>query len=100
MAGHELAKQKIGAGILPAAWYGYMTFPPAIYNLGVLSKAAGFLSGIESLPATLAIAVVVAVVVGGVISIAFGYMHSIFAPSKYGPFDVPAPRVKTKKYKR
>ena len=100
LAGYELAKQRFGIQVLPAAWYGYMTFPPAISNFRGLSFIAAKLSSIEFLPATWALAVIVAVVVGGILSIIFGYMYSVFAPSKHGPFDVPAPRVKTKKYKR
>lgn len=100
LAGYELAKQRFGSQVLPAAWYGYMSFPPEVYNLRGLGVIAQYLSRIEFLPATLTLAVIVAVAVGGILAIVFGYMYSIFAPSKHGPFDVPAPRVKTKKYKR
>lgn len=100
VAGFELAKLRFGIQVLPVTWYGYMSFPPEVYNLRGLSVVAQYLSTIEFLPATLALAVSVAVAVGGILSIVFGYMYSIFAPSKHGPFDVPAPRVKTKKYKR
>jgi hypothetical protein len=61
---------------------------------------ARWLGSIPNLPATLVIALVSIVVIGGIVSIVYGYMYSLLAPSKYGAMDVPPPRVKTKKYKR
>lgn len=99
-AGDLLAGQGFGRQIIPAEWYGYVTFPPVLANLTGLSGLLRFLAGIRHLPATLALAAVVMIVVGGIISVIFGWMYSLFAPSMYGPMDVPPPRVKTKKYKR
>ncbi len=100
VAGDLLASQGFGYQIIPAEWYGYITVPPALANFAGLNIVFGFLAKIEHLPATLAIAVVVLILVGGIISVIFGWMYSLFAPSQYGPMDVPPPRVKTKKYKR
>ena len=98
--GSYLAGQNIGWGILPPEWYGRPTIPSWLVNFQGLSKLASYLTQIQHLGATLAIGFVVLVVVGGIVSIIYGYMYSIFAPSKYGPLDIPPPRVKTKKYKR
>jgi hypothetical protein len=98
--GDYLAKQGFGRQILPSSWYVNMTFPPEMTRLSGLGVVAGWLAGIPNLPATLAIAVLITVVVGGILSIVYGYMYSVLSPSKYGPMDVPPPRVKTKKYKR
>ena len=100
VAGDLLAGQGFGYQIIPAEWYGYITVPPALANFTGLNIVFGFLSKIEHLPATLAIAVVVLILVGGIISVIFGWMYSLFAPSQYGPTDVPPVRIKTKKYKR
>ena len=100
VAGDLLAGQGFGYQIIPAEWYGYITVPPALANFTGLNIVFGFLSKIEHLPATLAIAVVVLILVGGIISVIFGWMFSLFAPSQYGPTDVPPVRIKTKKYKR
>jgi len=99
-AGYELAEMRIGAGLLPPEWFGYMSIPPALANFSGLNYIAGFLAKQPHLSATLAFGLVTLVVVGGIVSIIFGYMYSVFAPSKYGPMDVPPPRVRTKKYKR
>lgn len=100
LAGDLLAAQGFGYQIIPREWYGYMSIPPALANFSGLNVVAGLLARVPHLPATLALAVVVLILLGGIISVVFGYMYSIFAPSKYGPYDVPPPRVKTKKYKR
>jgi hypothetical protein len=98
--GDYLAKQRFGWQILPEGWYVNMTFPDWIANVSGLNAVAGWLGSIENLPATLAIAMLVTIVVGGILSIIYGYMYNLLTPSKYGPMDVPPPRVKTKKYKR
>lgn len=98
--GNELAKQNFGWQILPSSWYVGMSFPPLFYQMSGLNVISGWLGSIPNLPATLAIGAVIAVVAGGVISIIYGYMHSLLTPSKRGPMDIPPPRVKTKKYKR
>jgi len=98
--GDVLAKQGVGWQVLPGSWYVRMNFPEWFYSLGGLNSIAAWLGGIDNLPATLAIGTIVAIVVGGILSIVYGYMYSMLSPSKYGTMDVPPPRVKTKKYKR
>lgn len=99
-AGDILAGQGIGYQIIPREWYGAMQFPPIVTALPGLNWIAVRLASVPHLPATLTIAVVVTILVGGVISVIFGWLYSLLAPSRYGPTDVPPPRVKTKKYKR
>lgn len=98
--GDLLAGQGFGSQVLPREWYGYLTFPSWVYSLTGLNAILQFLARIPHLPATLAIAVIVMILVGGMLSVIFGWLYSLFAPSPYGPMDVPPPRVKTKKYKR
>jgi hypothetical protein len=98
--GDYLAKQGFGSQVLPANWYGYMNISSWLTQITGIGVVARWLGSIPNLPATLAIASVVIVVVGGIISIVYGYMYSLLTPSRYGAMDVPPPRVKTKKYKR
>jgi hypothetical protein len=98
--GDLLAGQGFGYPVIPREWYGTIQFPPFIYAFAGLGWVAARLSNIPHLAATLAIAVVVMIVVGGILSVIFGWLYSLLAPSQYGPTDVPLPRVKTKKYKR
>ena len=99
-AGDALADRGFGYQLIPREWYGYMTVPPALANFEGLNTVARYLAGIRHLPATLILAVVVLILLGGLISVIFGWLYALFAPSQYGPTDVPPPRVKTKKYKR
>jgi hypothetical protein len=94
--GDYLAKQGFGRQILPSSWYVNMTFPPEMTRLSGLGVVAGWLASIPNLPATLAIAVLITVVVGGILSIVYGYMYSVLSPSKYGPMDVPPPHPTTR----
>jgi drug/metabolite transporter (DMT)-like permease len=98
--GDLLAGQGFGSQVVPREWYGYITFPAWLSNLAGLNAVLQFLAKIPHLPATLAITVVVMIIIGGIMSVIFGWMYSLLAPSQYGPMDVPPPRVKTKKYKR
>jgi len=98
--GSTLAASRFGIQVLPISWYGYINIPPSLANFSGLYTAASYLARIPHLGATLAIATVVIIVVGGIMSIVFGYMYSLLGPSRYGSLDVPPPRVKTKRYKR
>jgi len=98
--GDFLAKQGFGSQVLPASWYGYWEISSGLTQLTGIGSVARWLGSVPNLQATLAIAVVSVIVVGGIISIVYGYMYSLLAPSKYGVMDIPPPRIKTKKYKR
>ena len=98
--GDFLAKEGFGRQILPPSWYIGMTFPAWFTQIAGLNAIAGWLGSIPNLPATLAIGAIVVIVVGGILSIVYGYMYSLLSPSKHNTLDVPPPRVKTKKYKR
>jgi hypothetical protein len=95
-----LVQRGIGAQIIPPAWYGYMTFPAYLSRLSGINLIINFLSGIRGLPAILTLTVVTMVVMGGIISVIFGYIYEVFGPPKYGPTDAPPPRIKVKRYKR
>lgn len=98
--GDLLAGQGFGYPVIPREWYGNIQFPAIVYSSTTLAWVANRLSQIPHLPATLAIAVIVMIILGGILSVIFGWIYSLFAPSSYGPLDVPPPRVKTRKYKR
>lgn len=98
--GSELSSQGFGRQVIPPQWYDYMTFPPILQALPGLRGILEFLGNIPRLPATLALTAIVIILLGGILSVIFGWMYSLFAPSPYGPMDIPPPRVKTKKYKR
>ena len=92
--------QSFGWQFLPAEWYNQITIPANLTGNVIFGLVSGWFVENEIYPAALVIAAVFTFVAGGLISIVFGYMYTLMAPSKYGPTDVPPPRVKTKKYKR
>jgi hypothetical protein len=99
--GDALADKGFGYQLIPREWYGNIILPPVIANSSpIVRSAANSLAGIPHLPATLVLTVGVMILLGGLMSVIFGWMYSLMAPSQYGPMDVPPPRVKTKKYKR
>lgn len=100
MVGDYLAGQYFGSQFLPPEWYGTITIPPVLANFQGLNYIAGLLAARQHFTATIVFALITMLIVGGIVSIVYGYMYSMLTPSRYGPTDVPAPRVKTKKYKR
>lgn len=100
LLGDYLAGQGFGIQVIPVSWYGSMAFPDWMYRLSGFNIIANFFSSIPHLAANLAITAVGIIIIGGIMSVIWGYMYSLLAPSKYGPTDVPPPRVKTRKYKR
>ena len=97
--GKELVKNNIGYGVIPKDWFGFMKIPEGIANSG-LAPIARQLASVPGLPAILVFTALGILVLGGVIAIMYGYIYQIATPNRYGPMDVPPPRVKTKKYKR
>src|SRR5574341_2593688 len=86
---------------LPAQWFGPANIryvAPA--SLPVVNEFLDLLRQEPNLTANLVFALIITVVLFGIMTILYGYVYSAAAPSRYGPTDVPPPRVKTKKYRR
>ena len=85
---------------LPIQWFGAPNIRFSVPNVPFLVEFVDLLRNEQNLTANLVIALIITVLLFGILSIAYGYAYSAVAPSKYGPMDVPPPRVKTKKYRR
>lgn len=85
---------------MPQEWLGIPKIHPVLLSLRGLDPLWGFLQRQPNLVANLLFAFFIMILVGGVLSVVYGYIFSMFGPSRYGPQDVPPPRVKTKKYSR
>ena len=85
---------------IPPNWLGTPTFHPLLWKLTGLATVLQFLQGQTNLIAVLVFTVAIMVVIGGVMSVIYGYFYEIFGPPRYGPNDVPPPKVKAKPYKR
>ena len=89
-----------GSALIPPSLLGPPNIPPFFFSSPALSPIANFLQGQNNLSANLIFALAFTMIIGGFMAIVYGYIYSMFGPSKYGPTDVPPPRVKTKKYTR
>jgi hypothetical protein len=85
---------------IPPNWYGPPTIHPLLLRLQGLRPIWDFLVQQNNLTANLIFAVAITVVIGGIMSMIYGYMYTLFGPPRYGPTDVPPIRVKVKRYKR
>jgi hypothetical protein len=85
---------------IPPNWLGRITIHPLLLNLRGLQPIWSFLVRQNHLIATIVFTLAIIVVLGGIMSIIYGYMYTIFGPPRYGPQDAPPIRVKVKRYKR
>ncbi|HKY54501.1 MAG TPA: hypothetical protein VJM08_09355 [Anaerolineales bacterium] len=85
---------------IPPGWLGTPTFHPLLWRLQGLTSVLTFLQAQTNLIANLVFAIAITVVIGGIMSIIYGYIYTIFGPPQYGPTDVPPERIKVKKYTR
>jgi hypothetical protein len=85
---------------IPPNWYGPPTIHPLLLRLDGLRPIWDFLIQQDNLIANLIFTVAIIVVIGGIMSVIYGYMYTLFGPPRYGPMDVPPIRIKVKRYKR
>lgn len=89
-----------GAALIPPNLLGAPNLPAWMSQSPTLSGLATFLENQNNLSANLIFALAISIIISGFMAIVYGYVYSMFGPPKYGPTDVPPPRVKTKKYTR
>jgi hypothetical protein len=85
---------------IPPAWLGTPEMHPLLQRVQGLAVIAAFLQRQPNLVANLVFAFGIAVLIGGLMAVIYGYIYTIFGPPKYGPTDAPPSRVKVKPYKR
>ena len=85
---------------IPRSWFGHPTIHPLLLRLEGLRPIWDFLIRQNNLIANVIFTVAIMVVIGGIMSIIYGYMYTLFGPPQYGPTDVPPIRIKVKRYKR
>ncbi len=85
---------------IPPNWLGTPTFNQLLWKLQGLTTVLTFLQAQTNLIANLVFAVAITVLIGGIMSMIYGYIYTIFGPPRYGPTDAPPERIKVKKYTR
>jgi hypothetical protein len=85
---------------LPPSWFGRIDIHPLLLSIRALTPVWNFLMRQQDLIVHLIFTIVLTVVIGGLMSILYGYIYTLFGPPQYGPQDAPPIRVKVKRYKR
>ena len=86
---------------IPPNWFGPPAIPPFLWNLPGLTPILAFIQAQNNLEANFIFAIALTVIIGGIMSMIYGYMYTLFGPPRYGPQDAPPIRgVKVKRYKR
>lgn len=86
---------------IPPNWLRPITIPPLLLSLRGLEPVWNFLLVQDNLIAVVVFTIAITVVIGGIMSVLYGYMYTLFGPPRYGPQDSPPIRgVKVKRYKR
>jgi len=86
---------------IPPNWYGPPSIHPLLWKFQGLQPILQFIQAQNNLDANLIFAVALTIVIGGIMSIIYGYIYTLFGPPRYGPQDAPPIKgVKVKRYKR
>jgi hypothetical protein len=85
---------------IPPDWLRPITIHPLLLNLQGLEPLWNLLLRQNNFIAVVVFTIAIIVVIGGLMSILYGYIYTIFGPPRYGPQDAPPIRVKVKRYKR
>jgi hypothetical protein len=85
---------------IPPEWLGRITIPAWLMQWGNLGPLWSFLSAQNNLIAVVIFTIVITIVIGGLMSIIYGYLYALFGPPQYGPQDAPPIRAKVKRYRR
>jgi hypothetical protein len=86
---------------IPPDWYGAPSLPPILEKVQGFRPILQFLRGQINLEAYLAFTLVMIIVIGGIMTLIYGWLYTLFGPPKYGPQDAPPIKGrKVKPYKR
>jgi hypothetical protein len=85
---------------LPYELLGTPRFPDFVWKFWQLAALATPLTRINNLYANLVLTFIYVIVLSGLASLGYAIVYRFIGPPRYGPQDVPLPRIKTKPYKR
>lgn len=85
---------------IPPNWLQPVNIHPLLLQLRGLNDVWVLLRRQDNFMAVVVFTIAITVVIGGLMSIIYGYIYTLFGPPRYGPQDAPPMRVKVKRYKR
>lgn len=74
----------------------YLDIPAFLYSIPGTVQ----LSRMPNLPVTLVLFFFMLIVFSGIFSVLYAYIYRLVGPPRYGPQDMPAPKIRTKPFKR
>jgi hypothetical protein len=100
-AGIETVKYALANGLpVPYELLGYITLPEIFRKSSGLWAVFGPLTRINNLLAYVTASILYMVAIGGITSVIYAIAYRVVGPPRYGPLDIPPPKVKVKKYTR
>ena len=85
---------------IPPNWLQPINIHPLLLKLQGLNPVWALLRSQDNFIAVVVFTIAIIILVGGIMSMIYGYMYTLFGPPRYGPQDAPPIRVKVKRYKR
>lgn len=85
---------------IPYQLLGYPAMPDIVYRSSGLLFLLGPVMNTNHFLAYAAFSLAYMILIGGVISFVYAFTYRLIGPPRHGPLDVPAPKIKVKKYKR
>jgi len=86
--------------VIPYQLLGTPRLPDIFYDVPILIQLSFPVRRIENFYGYAMAAVAYMIVVGGFISVVYALVYRVMGPPRYGPFDAPPPKIKTKRYTR
>ena len=85
---------------IPHELLGLPRFPALFYKSSGIMIILRPIASIKHLYAYASAALLVMITLGGITSLGYAFVYRMVGPSRYGPLDVPPPKIKAKPYKR
>jgi len=85
---------------VPYQLMGHPVMPSILWKTGILNPVLAFIEGLPDFYAVLVFLFFYIIVIGTFVAVINAYLYKTLAPPRYGPQDVPQPRIKAKPYKR
>lgn len=85
---------------IPYQLLGTPRYPDFFYRSSGLMSLLAPVTNTANFYAYAAMSFIYMVLLSGIISVVYAFIHGIMTPSRYGPLDVPPPNIKVKRYKR
>jgi hypothetical protein len=85
---------------IPYQLLGWPTMPDWAYKVTIIRQITAPVRETQHFYAYATASLLYMIIIGGVISVVYAAVFQMMGPPRYGPFDAPPPKIKTKRYTR